>query len=191
MKSFSQQVLEYKNSYKNLQEVINETNLFFDSNYFPGAKNKFKFNPPFIPGQIYSFAYKTPSIVSETRKFINRNPIVLCTDSFQNKDMGLIMKGIDLITVPPDVRVIILERIYDQFGLTLESGSKPLPLTDDNLKKLLSDTGFNKSLFGFKTNYFGEIYTIKIEDWRKIAYLSKSFVEGLNLQGIYTEYKSK
>lgn len=191
MKPFSQQVLEYKNSYRNLQEVINETNRFFDENYFPGAKNKTKFNPPFIPGQIYSFAYKTPSVVSESRKFINRNPIVLCTDSFQNKDMGLIMKGIDLITVPPDIRVIILERIFNQFPFLLETGTKPLPLTDDNLKKLLSDTGFNKSLFGFKTNYFGEIFTVNIHDWCKIAYLGKSFVEGLNLQGIYTEYKSK
>jgi hypothetical protein len=191
MIKFSQKVLEYKNSYRSLPEVINETNSFFDENYFPGAKIKTKFNLPFVPGQIYSFAYKTPSLLSKSRKFINRNPVVLCTDSFQNKEMGLIMKGIDLITVPPDIRVIILERIYDKFFSLIESGSKPIPVTEDNLKNLLSDTSFDKSVFGFKTTYFGEIYRITPEDWYKIPYLSKSFMEGLNLQGIYSLYKSK
>jgi hypothetical protein len=191
MITFSQKVLEYKNSFRSLPEVINETNSFFDENYFPGAKIKTKFNTPFVPGQIYSFAYKTPSLLSKTRKFINRNPVVLCIDSFQNKEMGLIMKGIDLITVPPDIRVIILERIYDKFFSLIESGSKPIPVTEDNLKNLLSDTGFDKSMFGFKTTYFGEIYRIVPEDWYKIPYLSKSFIEGMNLQGIYSLYKSK
>lgn len=190
MITFAQKVLEYKNSFKAVPEVIKETDLFFDKNYFPGARPKKKFNLPFIPGQIYSFAYKTPTKVSKERKFVNRNPVVLCTDFFQNKDMGLIMKGIDLVTVPPDFRVKILERVYDNFLSDVVSGT-PISLGDIDLKTILADTGYAKSLFGFKTSYFGDIFTVDIQDWCKIPYLSKSFIEGLNLQGIYTEYKSK
>jgi hypothetical protein len=191
MINFSRKVLEYKNSYVSLSEVIKETNDFFDKNYFPGASVKTKFNPPFVPGQIYSFEYRTPSTISENRKYINRNPVVICTDSFQSKEIGFIMKGIDLITVPPDIRVTILERIYDKFLSVIESGFKPIPVTDEILKNLLSDTGFSKSLFGFRVKYFGEIYRIDPKDWCRIPYLSKSFVEGLNLQGIYNLYKMK
>lgn len=191
MTKFTGQVLEYKNSFSSISQAVNETNSLFEQKYFQGAKTEIKFQPPFIPGQIYSFFYKTPSVVDRERKFINRNPLVLCIDSFQNKDSGLILKGIDLIVVPPDFRVKILERIYDNFLPMLETGITPLPLTSQTLSSLLGDTGYSASVFGFRTSYFGEIYTVDLNDWCKIPYLGKSFVEGLNLQGIYTEYKSK
>lgn len=192
MISFSQKVLEYKNSFKSVAEAIEKTNLLFDEKYFLGAKQSAKFTPPFIPGKIYSFYYKTPSEISDSRKFINRNPIVLCIDSFKSKDLGTILKGIDLVTVPPDFRVTVLGRIYDRFHNILESPNpSPLPINETNLKSLLIGTGHTQSIFGFKSDYFGEIYQITTDDWFKIPYLSKSFIEGLDLQGIYREYKLK
>jgi hypothetical protein len=187
---YSEKVLEYKDSFENLSQAVKSVDLLFDSKYYPNSKGNSTFKPPFLPGQIYSFSYKTTSKLSDERKFINRNPVVLCTDSFDNKD-GLILKGIDLITVPPNFRLEILKRIYDQFINELTSGRTPLPLNDKNLSSFLSGTGYQQSVFGFKTSFFGDVYTVSIEDWPKLPYLSKSFIEGMNLQGIYTEYKSK
>lgn len=187
---YSEKVLEYKDSFEGLTQTVKSVDSLFDSKYYPNSKENSTFKPPFFSGQIYSFSYKTISKLSDERKFINRNPVVLCTDSFNNKE-GLILKGIDLITVPPNFRLEILKRIYDVFLKDLTSGGIPLPLNDKNLSSFLSGTGYQQSLFGFKTSFFGDVYTVSIEDWPKLPYLSKSFIEGSTLQSIYTEYKKK
>jgi hypothetical protein len=192
---YSQEVLQYKNSYKNLSEVVSKTNSKFSEKYYRDAKPEKPFSLPFIPGQIYSFFYKTTSKITPERTFINRNPVVLCTESFQNKEGELILKGIDLITVPPDLRMIILERIYNSFYYNINPGSyenpKPILLNHETLKKILTDTGYSSSLFGFRTKFFGEIFTVDVKDWIMLPYLTESLIEGTNLQGIYTTYKSK
>lgn len=195
MITYSQRVLEYKNSTKNLTELISKTNSLFERKYFNTSKSTKVFSLPFIPGEIYSFYYKTPTKISKDRIFINRNPIVLCTESVKNKEGDLILKGIDLIVVPMDLRLKIIERIYDNFYPLIQSNSEgkinPLPLTSSNLKKLLSGTGYENASFGFKTSFFDNITSVSLDDWPSIPYLTNSYIEGMDLKGIYTEYKSK
>ena len=195
MITYSQRVLEYKNSAKNIDELVNKTNSLFEEKYFNPSKSAKSFSLPFIPGEIYSFYYKTPTEISKDRSFINRNPIVLCTESIKNTEGDLILKGIDLVVVPMDLRVKIIGRIYDNFYSLIQSNSEgkinPLPLTNSNLKKLLSDTGYENASFGFKTSFFDNITSVSLDDWPYIPYLTKAYIEGMNLKGIYTEYKSK
>jgi hypothetical protein len=195
MITYSQRVLEYKNSAKNIDELVNKTNSLFEEKYFNPSKSAKSFSLPFIPGEIYSFYYKTPTKISKDRSFINRNPIVLCTESVKNTEGDLILKGIDLVVVPMDLRVKIIGRIYDNFYSLIQSNSEgkinPLPLTNSNLKKLLSDTGYENASFGFKTSFFDNITSVSLDDWPYIPYLTKAYIEGMNLKGIYTEYKSK
>ena len=198
--SYSDSVLEYKKETKSINELVKKTDDIFTEKYFPGGKSSKKFVLPFIPGEIYSFTYNTDTEISEGRKFIDRNPIVLCIDSFVTKENGLILKGIDLIVVPPDQRLNILSKIYDSFSVIIEKNQlhytkgtnvTAVPMTNKNLKGLLFGTGYEQAVTGFKTKFMRDISILDLEDWYKLPYLRKSLVEGLDIQGIYTEYQSK
>ena len=198
--TYSELVLEYKKEFPSIADLVRNTDDIFSEKYFEGGKSEKKFSPPFIPGEIYSFPYSTDSEVTGKRKFIDRNPIVLCTDSYQTKENGVILSGIDLIVTPPEYRLKILGKRYDSFGTLIEKNQDhytkggaitPLPLTNINLKKMLLGTGYEASVFGFKTTFIREISILDLADWYKIPYLRKSQVEGLDIAGIYKEYQSK
>ncbi len=202
MKKYSESVLEYKNKFKSVQEAVNSTNdLFLNKYFYPKSQGgDKKFSLPFIPGQIYSFYYATSSEVNEKRKFIDRNPILLCTDYFSLADGGYILKGIDLIVTPPKRRVDILAKLFDNYHNVLtrnqelyERGGNltPIALKDSFLERIFSNSGYKNSLFGFKLPSIRDVNLIPLEDWFKLPYLSESLVEGLQTPGIYSEYESK
>ena len=200
MKKYSESVLEYKNGFKSTADLVSNTDKIFKDKYFPAGSSKKRFTPPFIPGQIYSFYYSTESKIGKDRPFINRNPIVLCTDTFKNKDYGTILKGIDIITIPPAHRVQIMGKIFDSFfntieknDLSYEKGGKiePILLKDPFLERALFGTGYKGSVFGFKASFIEKIKIVDLEDWYKLPYLKESLIEGLAPEGIYKEYKSK
>lgn len=197
---YSDSVLAYKKEFKGLPELVKNTDDIFSSKYFSGGKSEKEFSPPFIPGEIYAFPYPTDSKLSDNRKFINRNPIVLCTDSYQTKESGVILKGIDLIVTPPEYRIKILGKIYDNFSSLIEKNQdhytkggaiSPLPLNKENIEMMLKGTGYESAMTGFKSKYIREIHILSLEDWYKIPYLKKSEIEGLDIAGIYKEYQSK
>ncbi len=197
---YSESVLQYKKEFNSIAELVKNTDDVFSEKYFSGGSSGKIFSPPFIPGEIYAFPYPTDSELSDKRKFIDRNPIVLCTDSYQTPENGVILRGIDLIVTPPEYRIKILGKIYDNFSSLIEknqnyytkgSAISPLPLTNVNLKNMLANTGYEFSLFGFKTKFIREIHVLDLEDWYKLPYLRRADVEGLDLQGIYKEYQSK
>jgi hypothetical protein len=200
MKNYQDLSLEYKNSFKSTFDLVKETNNFFKKNYFyPDNKGDSNFSKPFIPGQIYSFYYPTDSEIKEKRKFINRNPIVICTSIFSNKEEP-ILKGIDLIVTPPKYRVTILSKIYDNFYNTIKENQKKyekkglltkLPLDENSLERLLSNSGYKKSFFGFKIKFIRNIKPLNLDDWFKIPYLGESLIEGIKTPEIYREYESK
>ena len=197
---YSEEVLNYKKEYKSISELVENTDNLFASKYFPGGSANKKFSPPFVPGEIYSFSYNTDSKISEKRTFINRNPIVLCIDSYKNEKYGMILKGMDLLTIPPDIRLEILSRIYDSFTQSIEKNDKaystgakpsPIPMSEKNMESLLSGTGYKNSVFGVKVNFIRNPFVLDLDDWFKLPYLKKSMIEGSDLQGIYNEYRSK
>ena len=193
-------VLEYKNDPKNAGNIYDITNDTFLSKYFKNSNPDRKFKPPFISGEIYSFNYQTDSKITDKRPFIDRMPLVMCTDIFETKESGLIIKGIDLITVPLRNRIDIIGRIYDNFNEQVKAndvsytkgGAKsPINLKDKVLINLLRNTGYNQALFGFKAKFIKEVKIIDVSDWSKIPYLTVNSIEGLNVQEIYKGYQSK
>ena len=196
---YSNLVLKYKESKDLSGNVFSNTDKVFESKYFSSGKPDKKFTMPFVSGEIYSFVYNTDSKIDEKRKFINRNPIVLCTGIFSNKS-GNIMKGIDLITVPNLMRVTILGRVYDNNIDLLNNNEKSysgkserinIDLRDEVLKSLLIGTGYNNSLFGFKTKFISDPKVIDLDDWQKIPYLKRDFLEGFTQESIYKQYQMK
>lgn len=196
---YAEYVLEYKAKHKEIKDLVENTDKIFIDKYFTGGKAEKEFVPPFIPGQIYSFKYLTDSKVTDKRTFVNRNPIILCTAMYKKKN-ETILKGIDLITVPPSDKIKILSAIFDSYDNIIirneESYSKggtitPIDLNDFMLERSLYNTGYKKSLFGFKTRFIRDPKVLDLDDWFKIPYLRHSIIEGMNLQGIYNEYESK
>jgi len=197
---YSESVLQYKKEFNSIAELVKNTDDVFSEKYFSGGNSEKSFSPPFIPGEIYAFPYPTDSELSDKRKFIDRIPIVLCTDSYPTPENGVILRGIDLVVTPPEYRMKIVGKVYDNFSSMIEKNQNyytkggaisPLPLTNINLKNMLANTGYEFSLFGFKTRFIREIHVLDLEDWYKLPYLRRGDVEGLDLQGIYKEYQSK
>ena len=193
-------VLKYKEDETSSRNIFTSTNDLFLSKYFKNDSPDISFIPPFIPGEIYSFRYLTDSEISKKRPFVDRMPLVICTDVFNTLESGTVIKGIDLITVPNIIRVDIIERIYNNFYEQLlanknsyEKGSTKVPvnLKDPVLKNILKGTGYLNSHFGFKYKFIKNVKVISMEDWPKIPYLSFNVIEGLSIQGIYNEYRSK
>ena len=100
-------VLEYKDDPENKGDLFSITDELFLSKYFKNNSPDKIFYPPFVPGEIYTFNYQTDAKISEDRPFIDRMPLVLCTNVFDTKESGTIIKGIDLITVPHRIRIDI------------------------------------------------------------------------------------
>ena len=196
MKNFEELLNEYSSEYKSQQERIRISNDFFSKNYIENSKYS-SFSMPFVPGMIYSFQYRTPSKITEKRKFINRNPIFLFLNYSKTLSNENILYGIDLSTIPSDVRQIILMRIWDSFKDTIVKNSQSdrnrsaLPLSVSNTDSILNKTGYKKSIFGFNYGYFYNTKEIKSEDWVRISFLELNTFEGLSSFEIYKEYKSK
>jgi hypothetical protein len=197
--SFKDSSIEYQDNVGSSGNVFKETDIYFMKDYFKNDKSFLKQPISIIPGRIYFFNYSTDSKINKDRKFIDRFPVVLCTDFFESGGFK-ILKGIDLVTTPMRYRMDILSRIYDNFNQTILSNDiaesdggniSPLNLKDLELDKILKGTGYKASLFGFKTNFMKNMGSIKSKDWIKLPYLSVNLVEGLNISGIYSEYESK
>jgi hypothetical protein len=197
--SFKDLVLEYRDKIGEDKNNFKETDEYFLKEYFKNDK-KFLSQPiSIIPGKIYYFNYSTDSKITKERKFIDRFPVILCTDFFESGGFKII-KGIDLVTTPMKYRIEIMSRISDSFEQTIKdndiSESKggipsPLNLKDPELNKILEGTGYKSSLFGFKTSFIKNAGSIIYKDWSRLPYLSVNLIEGLRLSGIYSEYESK
>jgi len=197
---FSEDVLAYKNSIVAGEEITRKTNIFFTENYFNNLNQEKKFSPPFIPGEIYFFRYQTNSEISKDRPFINRLPLLLCTDVVETEKAGTVVKGIDLIVIPPKNRIEILGKFYDNFGQQIianddsyEKGSSKIPVRFSStlLESLFSGSGYKQAIFGFKYSFIRNPGVISSVDWVRIPYLSANLIEGMPLQGIYREYQTK
>ena len=143
MKNFEELIKEYSSEYQIQQDRIKKSNDFFRENYL-GNSTYSTFSLPFVPGSIYSFEYKTPSKLSDKRKFINRNPIFLFMNYVKNSEGENILHGIDLLTIPPEIRQIVLSRIWNSFKDLIEKNTNskfqksPLPLTPPILDSILN-----------------------------------------------------
>jgi hypothetical protein len=100
--------------------------------------------------------------------------------------------------IPPDQRGQVLARIFNQFfqlikenQYNLPNSQQPLRLPLSSLGTLLGGTGYSYALTGFKKTYLRGIKVVDYKDWCKIPYLSESMIQGLPINSIYSDYRSK
>lgn len=198
--TFSEQIIEYRKSASAVSSLSTNTDLYFLDKYGVNGKGgDYKFDGVLIPGNVYFFSYGTNTEVSEKVPFINRNPLILYLSS-EKIGEDIVIKSIDLTVTPPDQRLNILQRFWDQFKPSIDEGMerigrKGTPSTirvgSGDIPLLFRDTGYNTSFTGFKYKFMMDIKWVDYSDWAKLPFLKYSSVQGLSINEIYSNYRSK
>ena len=146
----------------------------------------------FLPGKIYTFEYRDE--LTEKKKFINKRPVVFFM-GFNNLQNKLAFSGIDLILMPPQLRLLFLERIETVYGAQIEKNVEKI-LEDSNdqialktdfetVNSILSGIPFKNTYRYWNIDKIRDVKEISYEDWTKIVYLNTRSVEGTTIEEIY------
>ena len=125
-----------------------------------------------IPGNVYFFNYDTDTELSQKVQYINRNPLILYISS-ERIGKDIIVKSIDLTLTPPEQRLEILQNFWDKFQPTMEANQKRVAKgeTPEEIMK--------------------NIKWVDYADWCKLPFVKYTSVQGLPINEIYTNYRSK
>jgi hypothetical protein len=191
MKTFSQQFEEYKNSLVGKGSLADESFLFWFKNFIdqPRTSNI----KDLLSGKIYSFEYL--DVLQKPKKFINKRPVVFFT-GFGTGEKRDIFFGIDLILMPPMIRLPFFNRINEVYWPAIsknlqmkeiEKEAEQLSLKTDFeiLTSVLSGIPFKNSFKSWNIKKVRDIKEITYQDWTKIVYLFTRSIEGTRIEEIY------
>lgn len=196
MKPFNQQLEEYKNKSSGKGTLEEESFLFWRDNFvnIPGS-----FNPnDFLQGKVYSFEYTAE--LENTKKFTNKRPVIFFT-GFNFPERKNIFSGIDLILMPPAVRIAFFNRITKVYESTIERnlemqkkgefrGQIPLKTDFVVLDTILAGIPFKKSFRTWDIKNVRGVKEISYEDWAKIIYLLTRSIQGTTIEEIYKKIQA-
>ena len=195
-----EQIIEYRNSATSVSSLATDTDLYFLGKYgVDGKGTSYKFDGTLIPGNIYFFSYDTNMELSDKVPFINRNPLILYLSSEKVGD-DIVVKSIDLTITPPEQRLDILQKFWNQFQPSIEEGIKKteagnapstIRIESKSIPRLFGGTGYSSSFVGFKYRFMKNVKWVSYLDWAKLPFLKYSSIQGLSVNEIYTNYRSK
>lgn len=192
MKPFNIQFQEYKQTISGLSSLAEESFLYWLHNY---VNQKDQFNPfNFITGKIYSFEYVDK--LEKGKKFINKRPLVFFT-KFTNPQK-IAFSGIDLILMPPMVRLAFLTRIQGVYHDQIETNLKKIQNGDllsqiqlrveyENMDAIMKGIPFKNTYRVWDLKKVSDINEIPYEAWPKIVYLHTRSIEGSQIEEIYNK----
>ena len=197
---FREQIIEYRKTASSVSSLATNTDLYFLEKYGTNGKGaSYKYDGTLIPGNVYFFTYNTDAEVSEKVPFIDRNPLILYLSS-EKIGNDIVVKSIDLTVTPPEQRLEILQKFWDQFKPQIEDGMKKVEkggtpsiirVESRDISSLFKGTGYNTSFNGFKFKFMKDVKWIDYSDWSKLPFLKYSSIQGLPINEIYTNYRSK
>jgi hypothetical protein len=197
---FREQIIEYRKSAPSVSSLSIDTDLYFLEKYGTDGKGaKYKFDGTLIPGNIYFFSYDTNTELSDKVPFINRNPLILYLSS-EKIGEDIVVKSIDLTVTPPEQRLEIVQNFWNQFKSSIEEGIKKteegnapnsVRVDSKSIPRLFEGTGYSSSFVGFKYKFMRNVKWVDYSDWAKLPFLKYSSVQGLSINEIYTNYRSK
>lgn len=195
-----EQIIKYREEAPSVSSLSTKTDVYFLEKYGSrGEGASHKYGGVLFPGNLYFFSYETDSKITDKVQFINRNPLIFYVSS-EKVGTDVIVKGIDLTITPPDKRVEIIQRIGEKFQTAIEEGIEKtekggnpsqFKISGSDLSSLLSGTGYEFSVVGFKFKFMTNIKWISYSDWAKIPFLKYTLIQGISINEIYTKYKSK
>jgi len=197
MIDFQDQARELRNKFPSLSKLNVHVNEEFLEKYGPNSKSTGEKFTSLKSGKVYFALHTTKLKPGKKNFFINRYPCFLFL-SEERIGAEIICKIMDFTIIPPENRAEILTRLTSTFSEILQENIKniagsqlPLNLKGENLQKMLRGTGYEFAIFGFLKENLQKIKIVDYADWVKIPYFSHASLEGLSLDQIYSEYKSK
>lgn len=196
MKLIEDQIKDLRNSFPSISALSADSNSVFLKKYGPGGPGgKISFDGSYLPGKIYIADYSTKTKPSKDHPFIDRNPLFLYLKSDKSQN-GEILICLDLNIIPPDYRGEVILKIWNQFIPIIKSneqgpGQEPITNLYNSLRTILSGTGWQNSLTGFKKDFIQNVKIVDYTDWVRIPYVSSTKIEGLSISTIYNDYRSK
>lgn len=191
--SFKQRFEDYRLSVSGLNSLPEDSFIFWLKNYNNPNSD---FNPlNFLPGKIYSFEYN--DVLEKGKSFINKRPIVFFTE-YDNYEKKNLFRGIDLILMPPYLRMSMLTRIQSVFQDQIErniqkekngDGRDQMPLKVDYqaLDIILKGIPYKHAYRVWDLKKVRGVSEITFDDWTRIIYLDTRSIEGTQLSEIYNK----
>ena len=153
----------------------------------------------FIAGKIYSFMYTTSDTPSKERPIINRRPILLSFGQLINASNNKLYEvGIDLMLVPPKIRMFIFDNFYKIFKKDIQEniknieegrkGKKKSKLTYENAKSIFNKLGWQMAFSTFDKTNIAKSSIYDYEDWVSIISLYNNGITGKQPKEIYENY---
>jgi hypothetical protein len=197
MIDFQDQARKLRSEFPSLTKLNSLINEEFLEKYGPNSNHSGEKFTSFKSGKIYFALHTTKTNPGEKNPFVNRYPCFLFL-SEERIGTGMICKVMDLTIIPNDKRAEILTRLTSTFSEILQENMRnilgsqmPLNLKGENLQKIFKGTGYEFAIFGFHKENLRDVKIVDYEDWVKIPYFNNASIEGLSLDKIYREYKSK
>lgn len=153
-----------------------------------------------VPGKIYSFLYVTNERPSKDRPFIDRRPIFL-SFGYVHKDKKVLETGIDLMLVPPKVRIFMLDNLYKHYKKQIQENDKsvneghvgkiPLKLDYKIANTIFHKLGWQQAYTAFDRSKMARISIVDYADWASLVPLETKGMQGKPTKDIYNDYIKK
>lgn len=191
MKAFNQRFEDFRLQASGLNSLGEDSFLFWFENYVNKRK---EFNPDeFLTGKVYSFEYNDK--LEKGKKFINKRPVVFFTGYFTKGEKNL-FSGIDLVLMPPMIRIPFFTKIQSVYSSQIETNIKRVQegqaksqvqfKTDyETLNTILTGIPFKNSYRVWDIQKVRDIIEIPVEEWTRIVYLHTRAIEGTPIEEIY------
>jgi hypothetical protein len=192
MKPFNQLFEDYKLQVSGLTSLSEESFMFWFKNY---VNQKSEFSPKdFLTGRVYSFEYNDK--IEKNKKFVNKRPVVFFTGFHNNGDQNY-FNGVDLILMPPMIRIPLFTRIQSVYSSQIEDIIKMDKQGEKSQMQLKTDYEVLNTIFKgipFKNAYrfwdlkkIRDVKEIPYEEWTRIVYLHTRSIEGTPIEEIYNK----
>lgn len=191
MKPFNQRFEDYKLK-SSPSTSLSENSYMFWFNNFVNQSGEFNSNN-FLTGKIYSFEYMDK--LEKGKKFINKRPVVFFT-GFIDTEGKKCLSGIDLILMPPMMKLPLFSRIESVYQRQIEENMVKIERGDLNsqmqlktdyatLNQVMSGIPFKNAYRSWDLKKIRDVKEIPYKDWTRIVYLYTRSIEGTPIEEIY------
>ena len=191
MKSFNQRFEDYKLESSSSTSPSDDSYMFWFNNF---VNKSGEFNPNIIlTGKIYSFEYSDK--LEKGKKFINKRPVVFFT-GFIDTEGKKCLSGIDLILMPPMIKLPLFNRIDSVYQRQIEENMVKIERGDLNsqiqlktdyatLNQVMNGIPFKNAYRSWDIKKIRDVKEIPYKDWTRIVYLYTRSIEGTPIEEIY------
>lgn len=151
----------------------------------------------FQAGKIYAFKYNTAGEINKDRPFVNHLPVIISVGGIQVGQRVFEM-GIDLVAIPYEMRVMLLDRFTQYFEKQLSMNEKAIQngrtpsarisLDYNKAKTLFEGTGWQQAFFLFDKQKIVSPVIYENQDWPELAFLYTRGMRGQTTKEIYEAY---